>query len=96
MQQVILIPGAKAANADIDLPTMYPKMRALKRVSVVSLVEAAPPTYTEAVKTIIYTGVPGAGDVILVDEDTIHIGDATIASDFIILDYVVKGEYSGA
>ena len=93
MSHVILIPGALAANADIDLPAMYPRARALRRVSVVA---SATDVLTESVKTIIYTGVPEAGEVILVDEDTINIGDATTNKEFIILDYVEKGEYSGA
>jgi len=96
MERIILVTGAKTANADIDFPAMYPKARALARVAVVALVEAAPPTYSESVKTIILTGTPAAGQVILYDEDTIHIGDAITASNFIIVDYVRKGEYSGA
>lgn len=93
MPQVILIPGALTALSDIDIPAMYPRIRALRRVSVVA---SATDVLTESVKTIIYTGEPAAGQVILIDEDTIHIGDATTNTEFIILDYVAKGEYSGA
>jgi len=95
VEHVVIVPGAKAANADIDLPAGYPPMGALVRVAVLSLTEGTPNTFTEAVKTIIKTGTPGAGEVILVDEDTIHIGDAVTASDMVVLDYVKKGEYSG-
>jgi len=94
-QVLILAPGAKSANADIDFPSWAPKARALCAVTVLSLTEGTPNTWTVSNKTIVTSGTPGTGEAILYDEDTIHIGDAITTSDLVVVVYIPKGEYSG-
>ena len=90
----IVVPGAVAANTNIDLPGYVGKVSQLVAAYKVTLSDG---TASGAISSLtVVTGTPGAGQIQLVDEDTIQLGDATTALDLLILVYIPKGSVSGA
>lgn len=83
-------PGAVNANTNVDLPAVAPKIRRLTRVEVSTMSDGtvAGATVTKA----IVTGAPGAGQVALVDKDTVVFGDALTTRDVVRLTYEAIGE----
>lgn len=81
----LIVPGALGADADIDIDGG--DYEDLTHVDVVSLNDAEPNTLVVTPKTIIAKGTedPDPGEASLQDKDTLKIGDAVTASDFLII-----------
>jgi len=114
MRQVSWVPGATAANTNIDIPAGSPKIESLlachvKRAEVItwSGLGAAGATIattdvvaagsgsdavSEAETKTVVTATPGGGQVQKVDEDTIQLGDAILAGDEVVIQYLPVGE----
>ena len=75
--------GAKAAQADIPLPTWAKGAQEILQAEKVTLSDG---TATGAHTTLTVVDVtPAAGEILLYDEDNVRCGDATTALDHLIL-----------
>ncbi len=89
----IIAPGAVSANTNIDLPGYVGKVSQL--VAAIKFSGSDGTAAASATALTVVTTTPGAGEIQLVDEDTIQLGDATTTRDLLILVYIPKGSVSG-
>lgn len=114
MRQISWVPGAKAANVNIDTPAGSPKIDSLlacfvKRAEVitwaglgaagatigttdVAAAGSGSDAVSEAETKTVVTTTPASGEVQKVDEDTIQLGDAILAGDEVVIQYLSVGE----
>ena len=79
--EILHVPGAVAANTDIDLPATYPKIAAIIGAKKLSLTEGTPNLYTVADLTVAAPDTLTTGQIARVDKDTYKLGDATLTSE---------------
>jgi len=91
-KMIEFLPGTKSANTNIDLPSGAPKVASILRAEDIdtgaytAAADVAPATLT------VVTTTPGAGQIQLIDENTIQLGDATTGNTSIRLLVVEIGE----
>lgn len=93
VEVLILAPGDVAANTNIDFPAYAKKARQL--VAAIKFTGSDATVAAVASNLTVVNTTPGAGQIQLVDEDTIQLGDALTTRDLLVIVYVAKGEYSG-
>ena len=92
MKVVAIAPGATTAGSNISLPSYVKASKILGAVKL-SLSDA---TNAGTVTSLtVATTTPSTGEIYLVNESTIQLGDNTTARDVIIIMYIEKGEFSG-
>ena len=103
IKSIRFVPGAVAANTNITVPAYAGKIAKLVAAFIhrgvnQSVNEGGTATYTITVKADVLTVVnaaPAAGEIQLVDEQTVQLGDALNAEDVLELVYIPKGAVSG-
>ena len=89
-----IVPGATTAGDSIDLPSWVPPLRQIVGAIKITLSDG---TATGAVNTLtVVDTTPSSGEIYLLDENTIQLGNDTTERDIIIIAAIEKGEYSGA
>jgi len=91
---IMFAPGSTSAGDSISLPDWAPPVKEIAACIVVTLSDGTN-AGSIASKTVV-TDTPSSGQVQLVDEGTIKLGDDTTDRDIVILIVAAKGEYSGA
>jgi len=90
---LVLAPGAVTAGTNIDLPAWAPKISEL--VAAILFTGSDGTAAASATALTEVTATPASGEIQVVDEDTIVLGDNTTTRDLLILVYLPKGEISG-
>lgn len=89
MREVVLAPGAVAANTDITLPLDFVKLSTVTKVTMSDGTAAG----TSAAMTIITSGAPTAGQAILQQRNILRVGDALTTRDFLVIRGTAIGEH---
>lgn len=85
--------AAVTANTNVNLPTGAPKLSSLEKVFTYETGDFDAAADSAPSEKTVVTGVPAAGEVRLVDEDTVEFGDALTAFDHIELHGTTKGAF---
>ena len=94
VKTIIFAPGAVTAGTNISLPDWAPKVSEIAAAIKITLSDAS--TAGSVTSLTVTSTTPSSGEIQLVDESTIVLGDDTTARDVLVLIVVEKGEYSGA
>ena len=91
--EILHVPGAVAANTNIDLPATYPKMAAIIGGKKLALTEGTPNLYTVTDLIVAAPDTLTTGQIARVDKDTYKLGDDTLASEKIELIIIPEKAY---
>ena len=94
MKIIMFPPGTVSAGENISLPSYAPAVKNIVAAYHIVLSDAS--TTASITSLTVTSSTPSSGEIQLIDESTVKLGDATTDLSILVLVVVAKGEYSGA
>jgi len=93
MITIVIAPGATTAGDSISLPSGAPEAKAIVSAVLFSGSDATNPASATALTVVDET--PSSGQIQLVDESTVKLGNNTTTRDLLIITYIEKNSQPG-
>lgn len=93
MITIVVAPGATTAGSNISLPAGAPPVEAIVSAVLFSGSDATNPAVAKTLTVVDTT--PSSGQIQLVDESTVKLGDNTTTRDILIITYIETNSQPG-